>query len=143
MKYKDINFPPLFGLWRVTTEGDCEGRSTKNLGVFEGNLDDIAFSLASGAYYSLHFEEVKPEEIKRPTSKTVNVTLSWNTFNLDGPDRVKAFSKWLKDRDVQVSLGQYYGSVTLTSTKLSEYDIKKQNALEKLTEEEKKLLGLD
>ena len=45
-----------YGLWEVTTEGDCEGRSRKGLGVFEGYLDDIAFYLANKAYYTLEFK---------------------------------------------------------------------------------------
>ena len=33
-----------YGIWIVTTEGDCEGRSTRHLGVFQGYIDDIAFA---------------------------------------------------------------------------------------------------
>lgn len=28
-------------LYRITTEGDCEGRSTKDLGIYEGTLEQI------------------------------------------------------------------------------------------------------
>lgn len=31
-----------YGIWIVTTEGDCEGRSTRHLGVFQEYIDDIA-----------------------------------------------------------------------------------------------------
>ena len=37
------------GTWMVTTEGDCEGKTTKTLGVFIGRLDEIAFALAREA----------------------------------------------------------------------------------------------
>ena len=33
-------------IYFVTTEGDEEGRTTRNLGYFQGNVDDIAFQLA-------------------------------------------------------------------------------------------------
>ena len=59
-KYKDI-----YGYWIVTTEGDCEGRTTKTLGTFKGYIDDIALSLANKCYYSLCFTKIKePTEEK-------------------------------------------------------------------------------
>ena len=56
-----------YGLWQVTTEGDCEGKTTTNLGVHEGYLDDIAFSLGSRAYYSLQFQ--KMDKSKKPAAE--------------------------------------------------------------------------
>ena len=44
------------GLWHVTTEGDCEGRSVKDLGYHKGHIIDIAHKLSGENYYSLHFE---------------------------------------------------------------------------------------
>lgn len=35
-------YDKAYGFWHVTTEGDCEGRSITDLGVFEGNIDTIA-----------------------------------------------------------------------------------------------------
>lgn len=31
-------YDKAYGFWHVTTEGDCEGRSTTDLGVFEENI---------------------------------------------------------------------------------------------------------
>ena len=45
-----------YGLWEVTTEGDCEGKSTRKLGVYEGFIDDIAFALVGSCCYSLRFK---------------------------------------------------------------------------------------
>lgn len=48
MTKKKINAPydNPFGIWHVTTEGDCEGRSTRDLGIHEGYIDEIALALA-------------------------------------------------------------------------------------------------
>ena len=35
-----------FGWWHVTTEGDDEGRTTRDLGYHYGYLDEIALRLA-------------------------------------------------------------------------------------------------
>lgn len=48
-------YDKAYGFWHVTTEGDCEGRSITDLGVFEGNIDTIALALADRCYYSLRF----------------------------------------------------------------------------------------
>ena len=46
------------GWWKVTTEGDCEGRSVTHLGTHYGHICEIDLGLAGAAYYGLHFEEV-------------------------------------------------------------------------------------
>lgn len=63
-------------LYKVTTEGDCEGRSTNNLGIWHGAIADIAFHLADRMFYSLNFE---PVTINKPTkiSKEKVVIKSW------------------------------------------------------------------
>lgn len=35
-----------YGTFKVTTEGDCEGKSVRHLGTFTGYIDEIAFALA-------------------------------------------------------------------------------------------------
>jgi hypothetical protein len=47
------------GWWKVTTEGDCEGKTTKQLGTHYGHVAEIAFSIAEGRGYSLCFEKGK------------------------------------------------------------------------------------
>lgn len=54
---------PLVGCWRVTTEGDVEGKSTKDLGLHVGHVVDIAANLAPLAEYALDFT---PEPIPKP-----------------------------------------------------------------------------
>jgi hypothetical protein len=48
-----------FGLWKVSTEADCEGRSMKHLGYYEGYVDVIAKGLSSLACYNLYFSRVQ------------------------------------------------------------------------------------
>ena len=65
-----------YGLWQVTTEGDCEGRSVCNLGVYEGNIDEIAFALADKCCYCLNFRAVSPKNYTldmTPKRKTVDI----------------------------------------------------------------------
>lgn len=138
---KDYTNP--YGTWQVTTEGDCEGRSTRNLGVYVGYLDDIAFALAEKCCYSLEFTKIDTEI---PTPKKVldqvNVVLNIDskTWKLSVDDRVKYFQNMLHNRKVYVSRGSAYASVTLSKTNTEK--TKKEIALAKLTDEEKQLLGL-
>lgn len=47
IKYaKENTLGSPIGEWKVTTEGDCEGRMVKDLGVFKGHIVDIALKLA-------------------------------------------------------------------------------------------------
>jgi ribosomal protein S7 len=99
---------------RLTTEGDCEGRSVKTVGYFKGSLDQIiTYCIKNNInpYYNFKAEkeividvtEIKPE---------VSVT------------------------------SDSYGSLVYVTPKELEETRKKVEALSKLTEEEKKLLGL-
>lgn len=139
---KDYTNP--YGSWEVTTEGDCEGRSTRNLGVYIGYIDDIAFALADQCCYSLRFTRVSTDV---PTPKiasgevSVSLDIKSKTWDMSNADRVRHFRQLLCGRnDVTVSEGQYYASVILHRKNLE--DVKRGIALAKLTDEEKRLLGL-
>lgn len=58
------------GYWKVTTEGDCEGRSTNVLGIFYGHFVDIALALAENCMYRLEFEKIPDEKVFLPKKKT-------------------------------------------------------------------------
>ncbi len=60
---------PIYGIWKVTTQGDCEGRSTECLGYYEGYIDEIAQALADKAYYSLTFRSIKINKVTRKSLK--------------------------------------------------------------------------
>ena len=107
------------GRWKVTTEGDVEGRSTTNLGTHEGHIADIARELADKAYYSLYFTPGEPDAGKtktqtKPISVPVHLDIKSGTWDLDQSDRVAYFQKMMKGcRNVKVSKANYYACVTL------------------------------
>lgn len=141
----NIQAGPVYGTFDVTTEGDCEGRSTRKLGTFTGYLDELAFALADKCTYSLEFAKHVPSELdKTPKRDSVNVRLSYDseTWDMPAAERVKYFEDLLKDRNVGVRPGTSYGCCLLTRHKETNEE-KKAKALEKLTPDERKLLGLE
>lgn len=137
------------GFWRVRTEGDVEGRSTRELGVFYGELDEIAFALADKAYYSLNFSKVNveipiPKNLKKYVS--IQLDIESKTWDLTPLKRVSFFKNMLKDRPVVVEEGNYFASVKLFRTEewmKTNKDFLQQSALNKLTDEEIQALGLE
>lgn len=120
-------------LWIVTTEGDCEGRTTQQLGVHEGDPAIIALNLSSHACYSLEFTPVNPEKHTKVKDGAKAVSIQGfgkNPMSVDftTPDG------WV------VVEGRYYDAVELVKT--SSIPSLKEKALAKLTAEEIKLLGL-
>ena len=135
-----------YGTWTVTTEGDVEGRTTRNLGTFTGFLDEIAFHLADKCYYSLQFKPAEDVKVFEPKAHKVCVMLdiesgTWDA-KLGSDGRIHYFEKILQKRPVFVESGPYFASVTLVNTAFTEEDKEKQTALSKLTDREKELLGL-
>lgn len=134
-----------YGTFEVTTEGDCEGKNIKHLGTYTGYIDDIAFALADKCYYSLHFKLVHPEELDMtPKRNTVNITLNIDsgTWDMRSEERVNYFKELLKDRNVEVSFGSYHASCVITADRRT-IEEKREKALQKLTTEERKLLGIE
>lgn len=135
---------PAYGIWTVTTEGDCEGRSVTSLGTYEGFIDEIALKLAGRAYYGLRFNPAKQIEKEARPGTSVQLSLGIDT----GPDRVAYFKKMLAGRNVSVSEGKYYACVKITDGDSPEEqerranELKREQALAKLSAEERKLLGL-
>lgn len=80
---KICNINPV-GLWHVTTEGDCEGKSTKDLGIHQGHIVDIAYKLGSKSYYSLHFSPAKCDETVTPVkSVAISLPIESETWNMN------------------------------------------------------------
>lgn len=138
-----------YGYWNVHTEGDCEGRSVKNLGTFRGHIDEIAFHLADKCYYSLRFspiekDEITPEFLSNSDSVHVSLGIDTGTWDMKPDRRVDYFREILKDRtEVGVEDSMYYASVKLISRReKSMKEVLRENALAKLTDEDKKILGL-
>lgn len=141
-----------FGLWRVTTEGDCEGRTTKDLGIHEGFLDEIAFALAGSAMYGLRFSAVNTKGYLMYSAQTqVNVSLDieTRTWDMTKDQRVNYFKKMLVDRPIEVAKSDYCASVKLTSGRnpiereLIARELRYKQALSKLSEEDILVLGLE
>lgn len=134
-----------FGVWHVTTEGDCEGRSTRDLGIYEGYIDEIALALADKCYYSLYFVAVNIHSLNMtPTRKTVDVTFGVNsgTWAMTSKECVTAVKEVMKDRPIQVEQSCRTGAVVFaTETKTKEE--KRQEILAKLSPEERQILGLE
>lgn len=144
---REIKLPNVYGMWEVTTEGDCEGRTTRNLGTHEGYFDEVALALAGQAYYGLQLKQVQPSKIVNPVPKFPEVSVGLNietgTWNLSPKERAVIISNWLTSngRKVHVQEGTYYATVLL-KTHMSEKDIARKAALAKLNDEDKKALGL-
>ena len=125
-------------IYFVTTEGAEEGRTTRNLGYFQGNVDDIAFFLVDKCAYALDFKEVEPDSIPVGLAlklKTVKIRLQ----NLLKKDEVSA-----KTNCLQTSTYGGYG-YTLTRGEPTEEEKResiKTAALAKLSDAEKKALGI-
>lgn len=119
------------GWWAVTTEGDCEGKSTQHLGTYYGHVAEIAFFLADRAYYGLRFDPStsifgKPSII--PTYEAtkdhvwVSLGIESGTWHLN--DRARWFEKWLNVTDPVINVKPkspdgscYYASVYLSLVK--------------------------
>jgi hypothetical protein len=140
-----------FGVWEVTTEGDCEGRSVRQLGRYEGYLDQIALSLSDKAYYSLQFKLILPEEqiLPTPIRSTAPVGFAFDTAirTMSKAEQISFVSEMLADRPVVVRSGTY-SPFELVSGKSpeeierSEKEAKRAQALAKLSDEDRALLGL-
>jgi len=84
------------GLWEITTEGDCEGRTVNQLGIEYGNIFDLAKKYSGHCMYSLRFEKAKSVAMN-PEKKEVNISLgidsgTWNEPAVLLPD---AFTEWM------------------------------------------------
>lgn len=110
------------GMWRVTTQGDEEGRTTKQLGIHEGHIVDIAEKLSAEACYDLDFEPVMAidkAQIRKPR-ESVHVVLGIDsgTRTMDKEARMAYFRAMVKDRDdVKITESSYYGAVVFNFLK--------------------------
>lgn len=104
------------GLWCVTTQGDEEGKSTKQLGVHEGHIVDIARALSAEAFYDLNFRPMKALDkmkIRAPRANVhVQLDIDSGTWEMEKEPRMAYFRTMIKDRDdVRISASNYYGAV--------------------------------
>lgn len=144
------NYDNPFGVWEVTTEGDCEGRTVRNLGTHEGFLDEIAFKLADKCFYSLRFckTEKLDDAPKKASKVSVSLDIDSGTWDMSRQKQVDFFKKMLRDRDVSVEAGTYFASVTLydgsspEEVARRERELERERALAKLTDRDREVLGV-
>ena len=130
----------VYGTFKVTTEGDVEGRTTRDLGVYSGFIDEIALHLADKSFYTLNFQEVIfDDQPQVPTKDSVHISFDY-TLKLDE----KKVKELFKDRPVDVKVSNYYKSFVISKPISEEEKLEniKRAALKKLTKEEKEALGL-
>ncbi len=109
--------------WEVTTDGDCEGRSTKNLGIHYGHVAEIALSLQEGPCYDYTFTPAKNwENMKKgnrpklPAQRKIvhiGLNIDSKTWDLKRDERAKWFTQWLDCEDILVTEGCYYKAVQI------------------------------
>lgn len=56
-------------IYKVTTEGDCEGRSTRTLGYCTGHPSDIKKFFDSQKTYEIRLEEIQVRHITETSAK--------------------------------------------------------------------------
>jgi hypothetical protein len=107
------------GWWKVTTEGDEEGRTIRELGTHYGHLAEVALSL-KGCGYSLRFEKArKPQGVygnatewhveRRIVTKSVNISI--DVWSHKGGE--KQLAEWLDCDEIVVKPCNYYGAYTI------------------------------
>lgn len=133
MKLTDSN-----KIWRVTTEGDIEGRTIVDFGYFRGNIIDIAKKLAGAASWKLSFQEFSVGDKYPNTSR---VPLEFH-ISVNGMNKASLLSTLKQEGYIEASQSNLYESVKITIDKDEVNKLKREMALSKLSDEEKELLGL-
>lgn len=139
-----------YGVWAVSTEGDCEGTSApKDLGIHEGYIDEIAFALADKAMHELYFKkgEYPPPLDMTPKKKAVAVNLvgAFPELNLsDSALRAEVAQELFtrEGRDVKVERSGSYRGIIL-KTNAPTIDEERAALIESLTPRQRMLLGLE
>lgn len=110
------------GAWNVTTEGDCEGTSVRNLGVYQGHIVDIARALAHNSMYGLRFSPAKTPpntDSGKPVKVNISLDIDSETWDMDGDSRKMAFRRFLgkeeSNASYEVEEGKYYACVALST----------------------------
>jgi len=111
------------GVWNVQTEGDCEGRSIRSLGVFEGHIVDIAASLAQFAMYDLSFSPATKEQLPyaRGFGKvSISLPIGTGTWDIkNGPERAKVIGDWLRSEPTKIMDFSMTGDASYAGTTIS------------------------
>lgn len=134
-----------YGTWKVTTEGDVEGRSISYLGTFTGFIDEIALHLADKCFYSLRFEKTETVKEYKPKADSVNVSLDIDsgTWDMNSKEIMEVMKEVFKNRPVQIKESNYYTSFVISGvmTEEDKLEVQREKILSKLSKEEREVLG--
>ena len=121
----------VYGTWRVTTEGDVEGRSVKELGTYTGYVDEIALHLSDRVYYSLTFtrSEDVGEYVQKNDSVSVQFDIESGTWPICNSGNLDKIREIFSERDVEIVDSNYYASFTIKSNKKSDEERKERYEL--------------
>ena len=112
-------------LFKVTTKGDCEGRSIETIGYFRGTYANVIRYIIKKQYsyiYNFTLTVVKEEPVIEVKHEDVEDVFGWAhiSFPLEQCDsimkaenRAYCFEKWLDDPDVEVAPGRYYNGAAI------------------------------
>lgn len=148
---KKLSYMEPNALWRVTTEGDCEGRSTRTLGIFRGNWYEIALHLADRCCYSLNFEKLDETKFILPktfTKDEVDVGFR-DCIGTDFREMLTEVPKYVPDAGYEFQRGRWDGHITVCRPRSDDEKAAaiKARAMNKiaqvLSKEEREALGLD
>lgn len=123
---KPTGYESPIGWWSVSTDGDCEGRSTRQLGEYYGHVAEIAFHLANKAMYDIEFTPIRigtkgeRQTYQATASKVwIQLGIGSGTWDMTPERRAKWFESWLDcPEDIEV-VGStagctYYAAAHLT-----------------------------
>lgn len=141
-----------YGNWKVTTEGDCEGRTIRDLGTHLGHVDEIAFRLAGSMQggYSLQFQPALSLPDPTPVSEvSVSLGVDSDTWDMKAEDRAEFVGLHMfRDRPVRVGPSNFHAVFILTrgkndtEMKTEMKDLRRRIALSKLDPGDREVLGL-
>ena len=111
----------VYGTWQVTTEGDVEGRSVKQLGIYTGYVDEIALHLSDRVYYSLTFKRSEDvgEYVQKRNSVLVQFDIESGTWPICNSGNLDKIREIFSERDVEITDSNIYASFTIKSNKKS------------------------
>ncbi len=148
-QHATTNKKPI-GWWRVTTEGDVEGRSVKFIGDYFGHVAEIALSVPDIPYYCYRFEPLNRPPIAPVTYTAVRkeapICISFAPCKFDD-STLKWYRSYLDAPEIDVFRGDCYANIMVAFPRTAE-EIEKENeelrrkAIAKLTSKEIAALGI-
>ena len=122
------------GFWHVATEGDCEGRSTTDLGVSEGAINMTEFDKPYNKAYGFWHVTTEGDCEGRSTTDLGVFEGNIDTIALALAARCYYYAVFVRDGN--------RADTFIISTKQESLEERRQKVLDKLTAEERKLLGV-